>query len=62
LWEKASILQLVLWKENTGWIGLGIEPREAVITMVTGFCKCWEFISTDGLGVQRKPFCVYAVA
>lgn len=47
-------MQLVLWEENTGWMGLGIEPKEAVIAMVKGLCKCWEVMSTDGLGVERK--------
>jgi hypothetical protein len=47
-------LHLVLWEENTGWMGLGIEPREAAIATAKGLCKCWEVMSTDGLGVERK--------
>jgi len=47
-------LQLVLWGENSGGMGLGIEPREAVIAKVNGLCKCWEVMSTDGLGIERK--------
>lgn len=35
-------------------MGLGIEPREAVIAKVKGLCKRWEVMSTDGLVVERK--------
>ena len=42
-------------------MGLGIEPREAVTAMVNGLCKCWEVMSTDGLGVERT-LCVCAIA
>lgn len=33
---------------------LGTESREAVSAMVNGLCECWEVMSTDGLGIDRK--------